>query len=85
MLANNLMVLIETDTVELYSFGTTSGYTKGLYRKLSEVIANLSDGKDVPVGNIPAPNYKGWICWIIWIVVAVIVSIIWVGITTHNN
>lgn len=72
----NLLILIRTDTNELCSFGTTSGYTKGLYRKLSEAIASLPDGGDVQVGprSISGSRSKSgsdWCC-IIFAILAVL-------------
>jgi len=51
----------------------------------SEKVRVEEDGNAVHVGTISLSKYKGLIFWIIWIVVALIASLIWVGLTTHNN
>lgn len=66
-------ILIQTDTNESYTFRTES--LKKLYNLLSEVIANLSDGKDIHIGPRSGvrtgPRSGVVLTWCVWIIVII--------------
>jgi len=70
-------ISIHTDTDESYTFGALDN-TMTLYRLLSEVIANLSDGGDVQIGPKPGVEWSGIICWIIFIIASIFAAIFWI-------
>jgi len=71
---------IYTDTDESYSFHSPD-YTSRLYRLLSEVIANLSDGGDVHVGPKPEVNWSKIIIGGFLVGILVLISIVIYALT----
>ena len=68
-------ISIQTDTDETYAFFTTN--LQKLYKLLSEVTANLSDGRDVQIGPKQSNFPWGLLIWLIIVITGIMLIFLW--------